>query len=324
MVGRTLALDDIDVLRSLRCFCWVIELASFSAAARQLGLTPAAVSKQIGVLESVLACALFRRTTRQLMPTEEARRLYERIKPAVQAMLEALAQASAPDVQMAGPLRVSMPMAFSRQAVLPQLGRFRALHPGVSLDLRFDNHHVDLVAEGFDCAIGNLSDPDSATLIARPLLPIARVLCAAPAYLARRGTPQAVAELAAHELLLFRSPSSGRVQPWHLRHGGEEHVLNPQGMLRVSDTEALLRLALAGQGIALLGVHHALEHFGTGELVQLLPGCQSRLSDICIYYSAQRQPAPRLSAFVEFIVEAVRDGEFARAVRAFLAADEGG
>lgn len=302
------ASGSIDLFRALKTFTATVESENFSAAGRQLGVTPGAVSKQIGLLEASLGCRLFHRTTRQLSVTEEGRRLYMMVQQPAQQIEDAIAALSADETQVDGLVKVSLPLAFSRVALLPVLDRFRERHPHVTLDLRFENRHVDLVSEGFDCAIGKLHDTDS-SVVARTLAPLTLVLCAAPAYLRRNGEPQSVDDLERHELIVFRSPSSGRIQPWKLRSRNKEVIIQPRSHLIVTDTEAMTELAVAGCGIVLLGVHHAAPLIAAGKLKCVLPKFSDKRSDICIYYAARKHLPPRVAAFVEFVVEELRQSD---------------
>jgi len=302
---------SIDLLRALKTFTATVESRSFSAAGRQLGVTPGAVSKQVGMLESVLDRRLFQRTTRHLSITEEGRRLYAMVRQPTQQIEEAIATLSSDETQLSGPVKVSLPIAFSRVALLPVMGRFRERFPQIELDLRFENRRVDLISEGFDCAIGQLKDTDSG-VVARMLAPLTLILCAAPAYLDRRGEPASVEELERHELISFRSPNSGRIQSWRLQARNKEIVLQPRPGLVVTDTEALAELAVAGCGIVLLGAHHAVSLIDAGMLKCILPKFTERRSDICIYYPARKHLPPRVAAFVEFVVEEVRQSEIVK------------
>lgn len=191
--------SSIDLLKALKTFAATVEATNFSTAARQLGVTPGAVSKQIGMLEARLGCRLFQRTTRHLSVTEEGRRLHTMVHEPAQQIEEAIAALSSDETQVSGLVKVSLPLAFSRIALLPVLNKFRERFPQVTLDLRFENRHVDLISEGYDCAIGKLHDTDS-SVVARTLAPLTLILCAAPAYLERSGEPLSIEDWSATNL----------------------------------------------------------------------------------------------------------------------------
>jgi DNA-binding transcriptional LysR family regulator len=302
---------SIDLFKALKTFAATVESTNFSAAGRQLGVTPGAVSKQIGMLETLLGCRLFQRTTRLLSVTDEGRRLYAMVHEPPQQIEDAIAMLSSAEIQLSGTVKVSLPIAFSRVALLPVLKSFRERYPQITLDLRFENRHVDLISEGYDCAIGQLHDTDS-SVVARPLAPLTLILCAAPAYLEQHGEPQSVEDLEHHELIAFRSPTTGRIETWKLQARNKETVFHASAHLIVSDTEALSELAVGGCGIALLGAHHAAALIAAGKLKCVLPKFVSLRSGICIYYAARKHLPPRVAAFVEFVVEEVRKSEIVR------------
>lgn len=303
---------SIDLLKALRTFAATVESTNFSTAGRELGITPGAVSKQIGMLEAFLDCRLFQRTTRRLSVTEEGRRLYAMVREPTQQIEDAIATLSSDETQLAGTVKVSLPIAFSRVALLPVLRGFRERYPHITLDLRFENRSVDLISEGYDCAIGQLHDTDSG-LVARTLLPLTLVLCATPGYLEQHGEPKSIEDLEQHELIVFRSPRTGRVATWKLRTRSKEVVFEPSSRLIVTDTEAMTTLATSGCGIALLGSHHAATLINEGKLKCVLPQYVAQRSPICIYYAARKHLPPRVAAFVEYVVEEVRKSEIVTA-----------
>src|SRR5262249_38136071 len=146
-------------------------------------------------------------------------------------------------------------------------------------------------------------------VVGRTLAPLTLILCAAPAYLAMHWEPQSIEDLENHELIVFRSPSSGRIETWHLQARNKDAVFQPDSRLVVTDTAPLPELAVAGCGIALLGTHPAAPLIAAGKLQCVLTKFVARRSDICIYYPASRHLAPRVSAFVEFVVDEVRQSE---------------
>lgn len=307
--------DAIDLFKVLKVFTLVYELGNFSAAARVLSITPGAVSKQVSSLEDTLGCRLFQRTTRHLSITEEGHRLYALIQQPAQQIEDAIATLSSDEGRPKGAVKVSLPIAFSRTVILPSLGRFRERYPEITLDLHFENRHVDLISEGFDCAIGQQHETES-SIIARRLAPLTLILCASPAYLKRHGKVISLEHLEDHQLIVFRSPTTGRIETWKLREQGKEHIIQPRSRLIVTDTEAQAELASTGCGITLIGAHHAYPLIASGKLKQVLPNLSARRSDICIYYAARKNLPRRVSAFVEFVIDEVRKNDIVRHVEA--------
>lgn len=307
--------ESIDLFKVLRLFTTVYELGSFSAAARLLSVTPGAVSKQIGVFEDSIGCRLFQRTTRSLSVTEEGRRLYTLIQQPTQQIEEAVASLVSEQGQPSGTVKVSLPVAFSRTIVLPTLQRFRERFPQVSLDLHFENRHVDLISEGFDCAIGQRRDTDS-SIIARPLAPLVLILCASPDYLDQHGKGLTLENLEHHPLIAFRSPTKGRIEAWTLQGAGKEIVIQPRSQLMVTDTEAQAELAVAGCGITLLGAHHVLPLIEQGKLKRVLSPYFAKRGDICMYYPARKNLPRRVSSFVEFVIDEARHSGVVKQLKA--------
>ena len=236
-------------LQPLLAFSETAKRGSFAAAARELGTVPSTLAKAVSRLEASLDLRLFHRTTRQVSLTPDGERLFQRCQRVLAELEELQSDASGVRAAPSGTLRVDMPIVFGRNVMLPLLARLVQAHPGLELDVRLSDAYVDLVEDGIDVAVrtGTLSD---STLVARRFASQDLVLCAAPAYLARRGTPRRVEDLAAHDPILFRMPSSGRDRPWQLGANGETVTLHPVARLRFNDGEAMVQAALLGLGIA--------------------------------------------------------------------------
>lgn len=291
----------MDLLQGLRMAATVWKAGSFSAAARQAGLSPAAVAKQVAQLEARLALRLFERTTHHLAITDEGRSLLERLAAPLRELEEALA-AGTLRRGASGRVKVSVPATFARMAVIPALPAFLDRHPGIEIDLRLENRRVDLVAEGYDCAIGTELALD-ATYVARPIATLRSVLCAAPGYLAARGEPQNLADLAAHRCIALRSDTTGRVRDWELVVRGRSQRVSPPAPLVMTDPESVAAAAVAGCGIALIGLHHVARALIEGQLVRVLKDAHGTRFRIVVYYARRQLLPPRTRAFVEHVIE---------------------
>ncbi len=278
------------------------DAGSFTAAARALDLTPAAVSKNVAALEARLGLRLFNRTTRQLSLTAEGRRFIAQARQGLQALEEA-ADVAAQDAAPEGLVRVSCGTGFGRAFVLPLLPAFFERHPGVRLELSLSDQRVDLVRDGFDVGLrGGAAPPQG--MVARKVCDIPQVLVASPAYLRRYGTPTRWEDLQqGHRLIALRF-HSGRQVPWVFAEGRKRHTLEPPCALTLSSPEALVDAALAGLGIAGVTLHYAYEPLAQGRLVALLPA-QFRPGEMemAVYYPHRRGLAPRVKVFVEHLVE---------------------
>ncbi|HEJ7890976.1 TPA: LysR family transcriptional regulator [Serratia liquefaciens] len=290
-----------DVHRLLPAFLAAAQAQNFSAAARQLGVTPAAISKNIRVLEEKLALRLFQRNTHNVVLTDEGKALLQQVAPLWQALSATLETAGSAQQAPSGTVRVSMIPGFGRQILMPLIPQFLERYPQIDLDLSLDARVVNLVGEGFDVGIGSRVDPDS-RLVARPMYPMQMVLAASPGYLAQHGTPQDPDDLLQHNCLLHRNPATGRSVKWPLHRHGEAKTLELHGRLVASRPEMLLDAALAGLGIVCLARWYAEHHFAQGTLLPVLAECWPQPTQLWLYYASADLP-PRVRVWVEFLLE---------------------
>ncbi len=310
----------MDTLQALGVAATVRRVGSFSGAARQIGVTPAAVAKQVAQLEARLGVRLFDRNTHHLAITEEGQALLERVSGPLQEVQDALATGRAARVAR-GVVKVSVPATFARMAIIPNLAAFQARFPEVQVDLRLENRRVDLVAEGYDCAIGAALKPDS-TLVARTLASLRSVLCASPAYLAAHGEPRTWAELAGHRCIVMRSDTTGRLRDWELTGRGRSQKLRPNPALQLTDPESAAAAAAAGCGIALVGMHHVACALMEGRLVRVLKEVHGPRFQIVIYYARRRLLPQRTREFVDHIVATVPNSPALLACRSTVSPEE--
>jgi len=252
----------------LAIFAKVVELRSFAAAASELALSRATVSKAVSRLELRLGARLFNRTSRRLALTDAGQKLSEHaarlLADGEAAENEALAQSVAPR----GLVRLAVPMTFGVKAVAPILPEFLKLYPDVAIDLHLSDAMVDLVGEGFDLGLRIASLPDS-SLIARRLCGMPRFTVASPAYLKRQGRPAHPMHLAQHRCLGYAYLSTPEV--WHYTNAkGEQASVRPAGPLRVNNGEALMPAVLAGLGIADLPDFIVAAAIASGEVEVIL------------------------------------------------------
>jgi DNA-binding transcriptional LysR family regulator len=292
----------------LDAFIAAADEGSFSAAARRLGLTPAAVSKSVGQLEGRLGVRLFQRSTRSLALTTDGERLYGQVRLPWSEIGDALTDLRQGAGKPAGTLRVALAHTIGREYFVPMMGEFVRRYPDVVPDLHFDNRQVDLITEGYDAAIGGGVELTDA-LIARELARLRVVLVASPAYLEAHPVPAHPSELARHRGLLRRMLSSGRLAPWSLKNdAGEEVVANVRPVMVLDDPEAIARAAATGLGVAMLPLSHALPQLERGELVRVLPEWYAEALPLSIYYTSRKLVPAKVRVFVDFIVDEFRRG----------------
>ncbi|WP_149195641.1 LysR family transcriptional regulator [Luteimonas suaedae] len=290
-------------LPGLLAFVRVAELGSFVRAADALGLSKAAVSKQVSALERRLGTRLLHRTTRRLSLTE-AGQLY--LRHAQTAFAEARAAEDAvagSEREPQGRLRVTVPMTFGLLHVAPHAAAFLARHRQVTLDLQFDDRQLDPVQAGFDLAIrlGRLAD---SSLVARRIARSPVLLCAAPDYLDRAGRPQRPDELSGHDCLHFSLAVSGRT--WEFTRAGDVVRVALGARLDANSSLALKAAAIAGAGIARIPAFAVADALASGELESVLPDWAMPGLDVHAVMPARRYVPAKARAFVEFLVEAWR------------------
>jgi DNA-binding transcriptional LysR family regulator len=291
-------------LRSyLDAFIASADEGSFSAAARHLGLTPAAVSKGVAQLEARLGVRLFQRSTRKLALTTDGERLYAQVRLPWREISDALTDLRQGAGKPAGTLKVALAHTVGREYVLPLLAEFLRRYPDVVPDLHFDNRQVDLVAEGFDVAIGGGIELTDA-LIARELSRLRIVLVASPAYLKAHRAPKHPQDLTRHHGLLRRSLATGRLVPWALKNNeGQELVASVRPVMVLDDPEAMAHAAATGMGIAMLPLPHALPLLESGTLVRVLRDWYAETRPLSLYYTSRKLVPAKVRVFVDYILQ---------------------
>jgi len=289
--------NNLPNLEDLAVFVQVARRASFAAAASELGMSTAFISKRIRLLEQNLGVRLLHRTTRRVSVSEDGERVYHwalRILDSVQRMGD---EVSALHREPSGQLRIASSLGLGRRFVAPALSELAARYP--QLDIRLDVHDrlVDLVAEGVDLDI-RVGNEIAANLIAKPLAKNRRVLCAAPAYLERRGTPRSLAELTSHDCLVIKE----RDHPfgvWHLEGPSGEENVKVTGPLSSNHGEVVHQWCLDGRGILLRSWWDVHDSLADGRLVQVLPEYQQQ-ADIWAVHAAPLASSARVRVAVEF------------------------
>ena len=256
-------------MEDLETFVAVVEHGSFTAAAHALGITVTVVSRRIRGLERRLNTRLLNRTTRRVSVTEAGARYHADVRPALEALRDSEARLQQLSSEPSGELRVAAPMSFGIRRLGPLLAQFAAAHPRLRVRLELDDRMVDIVAQGMDLAlrIGHLDD---SSLVARPILPIPMLLCAAPAYLERHGTPRQAADLTEHVCLHYSIP--GQREAWTLREMGRSVTVQVRGGFCSNNGDVLCQAAVAGLGVVLLPEFIVGQDLAAGTLLPLAPG----------------------------------------------------
>ena len=294
----------METLANLESFVRSAETGSFSAAARRLALTPAAVSRNVALLERNLGVRLFQRSTRKLTLTEAGERFLVEIGGNLDALQAAIASVSTDRSEPAGVLKVSMAPTFGITYVMPLLPAFLARYPKVRPDWHFENRQVDLIAEGYDAALGGGFDL-APGVVSRALAPAHLLAVASPAYMAGRVPPTDPRDLTELDGIVIRSSRTGRVRHRTMRDtAGGEMPAQLGETIMVNDPAAMREAAILGLGVALLSVSDVLSSIERGELVRLLPRWYADAGAISIYYATRALLPTKTRVFVDFVVEA--------------------
>ena len=291
-------MNNLPLLNDLRVFMLVARRAGFAAAAEELGVSPAFVSKRVSLLEQTLNVVLLHRTTRRVTITEEGERIYEWAQRILQDVDEMMDELS--DVRQVpqGTLRIISSFGFGRRVVAPALSALALQYP--QLELRFDvqDRLVDLVNEGVDLDI-RVGDDIAPNLIARQLAANHRVLCASPQFLARHASPKQLSDLAALPCLVIKE----RDHPfgvWQLHSKEGQHAIKVTGPLSSNHGEIVHQWCLDGQGIALRSWWDVRENIASGHLVQVLPDYWQPANVWAVYVSRLATSA-KIRTTVEFL-----------------------
>lgn len=295
---KTRIMNNLPILGDLRVFAVVARRAGFAAAAEELGVSPAYISKRIALLEKALSVTLLHRTTRRVAITEDGEHIYEwaqRILHDVDQMMDEL---SALHQEPRGTLRVVSSFGFGRRFLAPALSALARQYP--ALEVRFDvsDRLVDLVTEGFDLDI-RIGDDIAPHLIARQLAPNQRILCASPDYLQRYGTPRTLSDLGGRPCLVIKE----RDHPfglWRLSGPSGEQTIKVTGALASNHGEIVHQWCLDGQGVALRSLWDVKESIDSGHLVHLLPE-YFQPANIWAVYVSRLATSAKVRVTVEFL-----------------------
>lgn len=286
-------------------FIAVAAEGNFAKAGDRLGIGRSAVSRSVQKLEDQLGTRLFVRTTRSTSLTLEGERFYEQCHPGVERIVQALDDMrELREGPPAGQLRVCSTVGFGRKVVAPLLQGFRHANPDISVELLLDDGPTDFTTDRVDLSFRNGRMEDS-QVIAKKVIPMQMMLCAAPAYVARQGLPDSVDDIAGHRCVNFRL-ASGRVYEWEFKVGGQLRKVAPPAMLTFNDADLVLQAVLDGHGIAQMAGYQVCDHLRAGTLVACLPqyAPDDRGHYLC-FLSRQHLPA-RMRVFIDYMTERIR------------------
>jgi DNA-binding transcriptional LysR family regulator len=288
---------QIDDLPGLQAFERTVALGSLTAAAAELGLSLAVVSKRLAAFEQNLGVRLINRNTRRLAVTEEGRLLYTHAVHVMTELARAQDALALQRQEISGLLKITAPHSFGRRRLVPLLAQFSALHPQLRIQLDLSDEVLDLIAGSFDLAIrfGVLRDSN---LVARELMQNRRILCASPDYLRRHGQLHRLADLARHRCIVT---GAGPVTEWRFSKQRRARPLRIAGHFVCNDGEAAHAMALEGLGIVLKSAWDVADDLASGRLVQVLPKHAVSAAPLNAVYLRGHNRVPRVRAFIDFL-----------------------
>ncbi|WP_395172935.1 LysR family transcriptional regulator [Roseibium alexandrii] len=289
-------------LESLRVFTRVVELGSITAGGRDLRMTPAVASKRIKELEKHLGARLFNRTTRSLTPTEVGKVFYEHAVKALESINDAEAAVASFSDMPRGVLRVTAPLGAGRRIISPLVPKFVEQFPATEVHMRLSDRKVDIMSDGLDVAFF-IGTPEDSNLKLRKIADCPRVLCAAPGYLEKHGTPQSPDDLltGAHNCLLLRYPHSPEYF-WVLETKEGPRKLQVSGKFDADHSDVLTDWALSGYGIVNKPRFDVAEHLRKGDLVEILTDTPPPPTIFGCLYPHRRLQDPKIRHFVDFVI----------------------
>lgn len=303
----------MDRLQAMRLFTRIVELGSFTAAADDLQLPRATVTHAIKQLEARLNARLLERTTRSVRTTLDGEAYYQRCLRLLADLDETESVFRQSGGSPRGTLRVALQGTVARIFIIPALPGFFSSYPDLKLELGFGDRPVDLIREGYDCALRSGALPES-SLVARRVALMEQITVASGDYLARHGEPQHPDELHrnGHRAVSYMSMATGRHESLDFTMDGENRVYNLPNLIAVNDADAYTAAALAGLGIIQLPRYHALDHIRAGRLREILQPWRPAPMPVQAVYPAHRQLSPRVRVFVDFLAALFRQAEVER------------
>ncbi len=290
----------MDSLTGITVFSAVAETGGFTAAARTLGLSKSAVSKQVSDLEDRLGARLFNRTTRRVVLTEVGRAYHVRCRRILDDAREAELAVGALHTEPIGTLRVNAPMSFGVRHIAPALGDYMDRYPALGIDIDFNDRLVDVIDEGYDIAIRIADLPDS-SLVARRLAPCRRVIIASPAYWEAQGRPAHPDDLARHQCLTYDNLPNPR--EWPFRSPDGEFSIKVKGRLHANNGDLLLHATIAGQGVYLCPTFICGAALADGRVEAVLEEYEPPEISVYAVWPHNRHLSAKVRSFVDFLID---------------------
>ncbi|RDL14788.1 LysR family transcriptional regulator [Pseudomonas jessenii] len=298
----------MNLLAAIASFIKVVESGSIVGAAKTLGVSAAAVSQTINRLEAHLGVRLLQRTTRSMALTENGAVYYEKVKRIAADLESAQSSISNEETELQGRLSIASTSAFGRHVLAPLIAGFAAHHPRLLLELSTTDGKISHIQDGIDLSL-RIKPQLEEGIVARKIVSLPFILCAAPAYLERAGVPQSPHDLQNHACLAFRYPLDGRFLRWSFLRDGQRYEANINATAISDDIDALAQMAISGAGITRLAEFVAAPYIASGQLLPLFEtrhGAQHAVVEpMEIYACVQERAAmtPKVKAFMDYLIE---------------------
>lgn len=288
-----------DLAPDLTFFVLLAKLGSLSATARELGVTPPAVTRRLNLIEQRVGVRLVNRTTRRLSLTSEGERYLAQASRILHSIREMEESVSSGRAEPKGVLRVNATPGFGRTRIAPLLSRFAHEHPLVEVELQLTDRPISLVEEAYDLAIRFGELPDT-RLTARKLMSNRRYLCASPAYIARAGMPHSPEELHRHRCILHRQ-NDDVYGTWRLQKGKKIELVKVRGAVSSNDGDVVMHWALAGHGIVQRSEWDAAPYLADGRLREVMLGYTLPSADLYAFYLSRSNLPAKIRVFIDFL-----------------------
>lgn len=294
-------MGSMDKFAAIHAFVQVVEANGFAAAAREMGMSRSAVNKLVISLETELGVKLLQRSTRRVSPTATGTAFYERCLGILADLEEAELAVSQAQAEPVGPLRINAPMTFGTLYLGPILAEFMSQYPGVQVQLTLEDRFVDPLAEGFDLTVRISKTDTSPRLVVHPLAKLPLLLCAAPSYLDRHGTPKTVQELSNHSCLAYGELTNRH--GWILENADEEINVTISGAMCSNNGEILREAAIQGVGIVLLPKFIVQTSLDQKTLKEIWLDYQPQSLSLCVMYPTNRHLSTKVQLLTAFLQE---------------------
>ena len=290
-----------EIWSDLIIFAKVCQYGGFTAASKELNISPSAVSHSIKKLEARLKTRLLHRSTRSVAPTESGQKLLAELEPAINALDTTITAFNSESLQPTGHIRITSHKVAAKYTLLPRLKTFLNQHPTITVEIDINDGLIDFISEGFDAGIRQ-SESLSPDMIAVQIdEPDQLIYVASPSYIDNKGIPSSPRDLQNHSCIVYRFKTSGALFIWPCNKGGREYKIVTTPTVIVNDTEALVDAALEGCGIACITKRQAQISLDSGELCQVFADQSTFIPANFIYFSGRDHLPQALRAFVDFL-----------------------